>query len=206
MREVWPSSRWRQAPLVERAVLEFCRPRLTDRRSECPRGATAIGPANVRPQQNGLEHDLAARKNWSASDRDVLLEGLGIRSLTIRGVLVSYLRGRRQWIERGAWTPQPRRAPRSGGLTPEPFAPFDGSHPKPRPGCVSPRRGFAAQAAPAEGESAAAGRGRDPKTPRSGAGEGRAPLRGVGRDLKRPVSWSARVFVTRRVTQAGRVI
>ena len=33
-------------------------------------------------------------------------------------------KGGRQWIERGVWTPQPRRAPGPGGLASEPFAPF----------------------------------------------------------------------------------
>ena len=96
-----------------------------------------------------------------------------------RRASVNYLRGEQAGSRssRGVWPPPPRRAPGSRAV-PDPFAPFpsarcflsSGNHAalraKPRPGCFSPRRGFAAQCGAGERGAPLAGRERG-STPRS---------------------------------------
>ena len=150
-------------------------------------------PRSVRPQQSGLERDPGRPQTRWLATYHVLLEGLrtGIRNSTFDG-RASFISRSAQWASQACSPSSDLDRPPAGesgggssrGALHTPTA--KGSLPggkagalrsftragckpliarSPVPGCISPRRGFAANAALGRGERRVAGRRRDPLRP-----------------------------------------
>jgi hypothetical protein len=164
-------------------LLESGAPRLTDRRSERFREATANGSANHPPSAKRVGAWWPTFRPWSETHLDVLLEAQGWNSEFHR-----HRQARLACVSVGPWSANLDRLPAEGaqavdraGVFGHPtakgsrsrgcdgalrFYPSGGPrhrpthNAKPRPGCGLPRRGFAAQAALGRGRAPRAGRGK----------------------------------------------
>jgi hypothetical protein len=141
----------------------------------------AAAPVRARATGIGRKSSALSKAGWSriwtpktgrrCSSTFCWTDGVEIRTLTIGEVLISYLQGEAGSGSSGVFRHPTAKGSRSRGAGFGALrfflegAPAARDHAKPRPGCVSPRQGFAADAALGQGESAAAGRGSKAKRP-----------------------------------------